>query len=233
MDADWVQRARATSVSSLAASWAVLSESASGQCWRTDAVVAARTRYPVLNNALLLLSDRRAVDQIEDIYRDEDRWALWTGEPSTDRVAEAAGLRRDVSTTDMLRPLVDLPPRAEGVAPDRGEPGLVAELNGVSRNVAPHHEAFTALVARGGAGGLLLFRHDDDVQLSFLAVKETSRGLGVGSALVVAALHEAHRQGATTVTLQATPNAVGLYRKAGFHVVGRWQEWTPPGAVDR
>ena len=107
-------------------------------------------------------------------------------------------------------------------------PATVAEINDLSADVVRGVEGFEAMTTTGGAAGLLMFRHEDDVQLSFVATKPEGRRQGLATTLVSAALHAARRGGAKTVTLQATPAAVALYQRLGFTTAGEWQEWARP-----
>lgn len=56
------------------------------------------------------------------------------------------------------------------------------------------------------------------VQLRHLAVAESSRGSGVGRALVDAALARAREEGATTAWVNARFTAIGFWRCVGFTV---------------
>ena len=215
-------------VDTLIASWAALVRASGGTVESTPSFAAARCRHAVFNNALLLSPSTEAVSAVVAFYAEQgSRWALWTGERATSAVASASGLIRDGGTTGMWRSLDDLPRPADvGVVPC--SPETVAEINGLSGEIVRGADRFQGIATVGRAAGLLMFRHADDTQLSFVATRPDDRRQGLATALVTAALHAASRDGATTVTLQAAPGAVSLYERLGFTVAGGWHEWALP-----
>ena len=85
------------------------------------------------------------------------------------------------------------------------------ELDGLCRHVL-------AVDARGegiGAGRLT-----PDGRIGRMAVLKAWRGKGVGSAILVALLQAAEREGRTTVTLHAQTHAIGFYARHGFAAEG-------------
>ena len=68
----------------------------------------------------------------------------------------------------------------------------------------------------------------DQAELGNVAVKEDSRGRGVGRALVDAAMDRVRRRGAEECFLEVRESnlsAQGLYQKCGFEVVGRRRKY--------
>ena len=223
-------RSRATNVITLMASWTELARATQGTVERGPGHFAARSPQEVYNNALLLDADSATLEALDHFYERSQRWALWSPDRRTDDLARSAGLVEAEGTTDMARPLDDLSldgdPEA-GVEPV--DVSAVAALNGLPPDVVDGARGFIGLAVPGRAG-VLLFRHEDDVQLSFLSTAPAHRRRGFGRSVVMAALAHARTDGARTASLQSTPAAVSLYRRAGFAVVGRWAEWTPPDA---
>ncbi|HUR78646.1 MAG TPA: GNAT family N-acetyltransferase [Acidimicrobiales bacterium] len=218
---------RGTSIATLTASWERLVTATGGEVDRTPQYVAARSSHDVFNNALLLEADAEAVDSVRRFYARVTRWALWTADEAGDALADSVGLVRDGGTTDMGRALDHIPPRADdGVR--SADPAAVAAINGLSPDLVVGASGFAGLVADDSRAGLLLFRHQDDVHLSFLATKAEHRRAGLATRLVTAALGRARLDGAKTATLQSTPAALSLYERAGFTALGRWAEWAPP-----
>ena len=125
----------------------------------------------------------------------------------------------------MVRTLDDLPPRPDRDLVVSSRPETVAEINGLAGEIVRDAAGFDALATEGGGAGLMMFRHGDDVQVSFVATRPEHRKQGLATALVIAALHDAFTSGAKTVTLQATPAAVRLYERLGFCAAGEWREW--------
>jgi GNAT superfamily N-acetyltransferase len=165
---------------------------------------------------------------VQALYPRDARWALWTAQQETAEVALAAGLIRDTATTAMMCTLEQLPaapPFAVGVDSD---PRRVAVINGLPPEMVTGVRGVRAFVTDDDTSGLLMFTHDQDVNLGFVATVERARGRGLATGVVLAALHEAALAGARTATLQATASAVGLYARIGFVPIGEWQEWTGP-----
>lgn len=222
---------RATIVSTLTASWAELARATGGTVQRGPGYFAVRSPQEVFNNALLLDADVATIDVLGRFYDLSDRWALWSPDDRGNDLAQAAGLARDGGTTDMARRVDDLstdPDVQKDI--EHVDPSVVAVLNGLAPHVVAGAQGFRGL-ATGGQSGALLFRHGNDVQLSFLATTLEHRRMGLATRVVMAALDEARRSGATTVSLQSTPSAVPLYRNLGFATLGRWTEWVPPSTV--
>jgi len=69
-----------------------------------------------------------------------------------------------------------------------------------------------------------LMQADDEAHVMNLAVRQDARGQGLGIALLTALVDAAVERGVRRMTLEVRPTnaeAVGLYRAAGFHDVGR------------
>jgi ribosomal-protein-alanine N-acetyltransferase len=68
----------------------------------------------------------------------------------------------------------------------------------------------------------------DEMHISTLAVDPQLRGQGIGERLLQAGMEQARRQGAEMATLEVRPSnaeAVSLYRKYGFELVGRRRDY--------
>jgi ribosomal protein S18 acetylase RimI-like enzyme len=75
---------------------------------------------------------------------------------------------------------------------------------------------------RAGAGWacvLLTVRIGDDVSIQYVATEVEHRRRGHASALMRAVLADAHADGATTATLQASPDGRPVYERLGFTTV--------------
>jgi len=83
-------------------------------------------------------------------------------------------------------------------------------------------------------GGMLLARlAADEAEVLTLAVLPELRDQGLGRALLQAAMAEARRRGAVSMTLEVAVNNVaarGLYDSAGFTQVGRRKRYYADGA---
>ena len=221
--------ARSTSIGTLTASWAALVRGSAGSVKWGPGFVAAHCKHEVFNNTLLLAPSAEAVAAAARFYESRHlRWSLWTGDAATSQVPLGGGFVAAGNTTDMARTLADLPPCSATPTVVSTTPAAVAKINGLSGRLLRGVTGFDAFTAGGESAGLLSFRHEDDVHLSFLATKPEHRKRGLASALVTAALHQARRCGAATVTLQATPAALSLYQRLGFTAIGEWHEWEPP-----
>ncbi|HEX5167862.1 MAG TPA: GNAT family N-acetyltransferase [Cyclobacteriaceae bacterium] len=63
------------------------------------------------------------------------------------------------------------------------------------------------------------------VGLYGLATRREFRGKGIGSAMMTYALNKAMTLGYENVILQASPDAIGIYKRYGFKVVTRYYEY--------
>ncbi len=126
--------------------------------------------------------------------------------------------------------LDDLPdgPRAEAQTPPLDVVGAINDrAYGQHERLAPLIAALddrrvTAYgVRRGGDWTcvLLTLRIDDDVSIQYVATEAAHRRQGLASALLRAALAQAHADGAATATLQASPDGLAVYERLGFAIV--------------
>ncbi len=81
------------------------------------------------------------------------------------------------------------------------------------RQVCVHRDA------AGAVDGLLLLTTPVNWQIDYVVVAPSARGQGVGTALVVAALNAAYREGAPYVMLTSKESLRPLYEACGFEVV--------------
>ena len=120
------------------------------------------------------------------------------------------GPRADVATPplDVVGALND---RDYGQA-DRLAP-LIAALDD------PRLTAYGVRAGDGWACVALTLRVGDDVSIQYVATEAAQRGQGLASALLRTALADAQAAGATTATLQASPDGRPVYERLGFATV--------------
>jgi predicted GNAT family N-acyltransferase len=87
-----------------------------------------------------------------------------------------------------------------------------------------HEEHATHLMAYVGdhlAGvGRVNLNTPDEAQVRYMAVEESFRGQGVGTAILLALEESGKQQGARRVVLNARENAAPFYKKHGYNLVG-------------
>lgn len=121
---------------------------------------------------------------------------------------------------EYIRFVTDDLQRTSGVSFD---PELLLEktLSSLDKVIPPKGHTFVAEDSGGDVLGMVFLRPSgaDAMEIKRLYVPQSGRGLGVGRALVEAAMEAARRAGATALRLDSTRNletAIGLYRKLGF-----------------
>jgi ribosomal protein S18 acetylase RimI-like enzyme len=77
----------------------------------------------------------------------------------------------------------------------------------------------------GPARGTVAGDVDIDVAVFGVATRSRDRGRGIAGALVAAAVAAGAERGARLAWLMAEPDAVGVYRRVGFEVVGTQVAW--------
>lgn len=88
------------------------------------------------------------------------------------------------------------------------------------------------IAVKDGKAVAKVFTHDvgDVVGVYGMATRSASRGLGLGRALCLTALADAHARGRTMAVLQSSPMAVSLYRSVGFREVAPFRLYAAPGS---
>ena len=95
--------------------------------------------------------------------------------------------------------------------------------------------AALALPGRQVVGYLILWLVVDEAQIQNVAVDPAARGRGVARALLLTALGEARRRGATWASLEVRPSNLAarrLYASLGFVEVGRRRGYYQPEGED-
>jgi ribosomal protein S18 acetylase RimI-like enzyme len=136
--------------------------------------------------------------------------------------------------------VLDRPPQGERAQVQTPSLDVVGALNdrayGQPDRLAPLITALddpriTAHGVRDGAAWacvLLTFRIGDDVSIQYVATEAEHRRRGHASALMRAALAQAHANGATTATLQASPDGRPVYERLGFATVATLRATVAP-----
>jgi ribosomal protein S18 acetylase RimI-like enzyme len=73
----------------------------------------------------------------------------------------------------------------------------------------------------------MAFDHEGDCGIYMVGTVPAARRRGIATALSAHAVAEARLRGCTTVSLQATEMAVGVYARVGFRDLGRFEEYVP------
>jgi GNAT superfamily N-acetyltransferase len=213
-------------VTSLAGSWeALVAPHPDAVVVRGDGFVAARCPgHPVFNNAALLRPDALAAALA--FFDGTDHYAVWSADAAAAAAAAAAGLVRDMTTVPMVCELSAAEPPGDGVH-SGVSPETVADIAGVDAVLLRDVPGLWTFADAGLESCLVLLPVDTDVNVSFVATRESARRRGLAGRVLRHALAAARAKGFRTASLQSTPMAEGLYRRAGFVPVGHWQEWVP------
>jgi ribosomal protein S18 acetylase RimI-like enzyme len=196
---------------------------------RGDGFVAARFPYPVLNNAIL--TKPTGLDAIRNVYAGVDEYAVWSefADRHLAEILETEGFRRDVTTRPMLCHLAetDVDDADTHVVIADVDPGLIAELNGVTAELVTGVPGLRAYATTGFESGLIVIPAGIDANISFVATRPDARRRGLAALVTRTALRDARDRGFVTASLQATAMAESIYTRVGFRPVGHWQEWVP------
>jgi GNAT superfamily N-acetyltransferase len=76
-------------------------------------------------------------------------------------------------------------------------------------------------VGRSVATVALTLRVGDDVSIQYVATERRHRGQGLASRLMIDLMNNARATGATTATLQASPDGRPVYERLGFRTVAK------------
>jgi ribosomal protein S18 acetylase RimI-like enzyme len=236
------------SVATLVQSWAYLATGSPGaEVIETDgAATAIFVRSPdreFLNNTILTRHVGNlgpTLDTVEGAYADRgvERYAIWVheSEGATAREVEARGYVYDSSTRNMAMPIADLVETA-GSNLDLLEPSLeefwhAGGLDGLVPELSAEGAHFYISRLNGENTTMLMaFDHDGDCGIYMVGTAPTARRQGLATALSAHAVAEARERGCTTVSLQSTPMAEGVYASVGFRDLGRFDEYVAAATV--
>jgi GNAT superfamily N-acetyltransferase len=232
------------SLATLIRSWEYLASGSPGAevSEPAGAAIAAFVRSPereFLNNAVLapgLTAFGTTLETIEHTYGTHaiERYAIWVHESERGVAAElqARGYRYDTSTRTMAMPVDELAAvdtsGLDLATTDLEEFWRLAEVEGLVPDLPVAGAHFYVARHDGeNAATLMAFDHKGDCGIYIVGTVPTARRRGIATALSAHAAAEARRRGCTTVSLQATEMAVGVYARVGFRDLGRYEEYVP------
>jgi GNAT superfamily N-acetyltransferase len=232
------------SLATLVESWRYLADGSPGaEVIESDgAAIAVFVHSPdgeFFNNAVLApgIGDLGpALEMVERAYasRGVERYAVWVheSEAAVAREVETRGYSYDSSTRTMAMPTTDLT-EVDTSMLDLAEPTLerfwrVDGLDGIVPDLSVERAHFYVARSNGeDAAMLMAFDHEGDCGLYMVGTRPPARRQGLATALSARAVWQAGERGCTTVSLQATEMAEGVYTRVGFRDLGRFLEYTP------
>jgi GNAT superfamily N-acetyltransferase len=229
----------ASAVASLVAAWEQFAAWSPGARVQRDADAAtalfvADADRALLNNALVLGDPERALTAITEAYASAgiDRYAIWIHETqhAAQALLEREGYRLAERTMVMGAQLpAPGPAHVAQINTIHPSPAGLRAVNELADDVLPGlaHGGPARILLAGPPpqSGLLALDHDGDCALAFVATLPKVRKRGMATALTARALADAAARGCTSASLQATPEAEGVYRAAGFRDLGRIREY--------
>ena len=235
------------SVATLVRSWAYLATGSPGaEVIEADgAATAVFVHSPdreFLNNVVLtrgVAGLGATLDTVERVYAERrvERYAVWVHEserPVADAV-RARGYAYDSSTRTMAMPVADLA-EVDTSGLDVFEPGpeefwRVGGLDGLVPRLSAEPAHFYVARHDGEPAAMLMaFDHDGDCGIYMVSTVPAARRRGLATALSAHAVAAAGERGCTTVSLQSTAMAEGVYAGVGFRDLGRFDEFVPAAA---
>jgi GNAT superfamily N-acetyltransferase len=245
-DAGWLELIRA----GMPPLWALLAEGSGGSTWKEDgtlaAIVPAAPERSVFNSVFYEDGEHLAasLDRIAAAYEEARvrAWTVWVPEADRDTASalERAGHALDAEPRAMamelseLRPLEDDPSIEIRTELDMAE---VARLNEIAYGWAPgefHAVASTEIPGTYSyfgsldgetVGTVVMWDHEDDSELAWVATLPEARGRGVSKQLTARALADARDRGRLTTTLVATKLGRPVYERLGYRDFGAIEMW--------
>lgn len=215
------------------------------------AIVPGHSEAPLINSVVLIDRARLLAALSEMAPRYERAgvtgWGLLTGPtaPATRRNLRAAGMALATAPQAMALilaeqlPAITAPsPVAAKTTPDLPTVGRINDhaythLDDRIERLLTHLPATAAHAYAYAAAGTdtdpasvaLVFDHDTDAVVSFVATVPRHQRQGHATAVMRRALRDAHQRGRITSTLIADEQAVPLYERCGYRTVGQLELW--------
>ena len=232
------------SVATLIRSWIYLASGSPGAevIESGGAAIAVFVHSPdreFLNNTVLprgVGAPDATLDLAERAYADRgvERYAVWVHESEAEVAAavRARGYALDSSTRTMameIDPMIACGgKRLDLVEPSPSEFWRVGGLDGLAPELSPEGAHFYVARLDGeDAAMLMAFDHDGDCGIYMVGTVAPARRRGLATALSARAVADARERGCTTVSLQSTEMAEGVYARVGFRDLGRFDEYVP------
>jgi GNAT superfamily N-acetyltransferase len=230
------------SLATLIRSWIYLASGSPGaEVIESDgAAIAVFVHSPdrdFLNNTVLprgVDTPDAILDLAERAYADRgvERYAVWVHESEAEvaTAVQARGYAFDSSTRTMAME-TDQVNEFEGerfdlVESSPSEFWRVDGLEGLVPELSPEGASFYIARLDGeDAAMLMAFDHDDDCGIYMVGTVPSARRQGLATALSARAVADARERGCTTVSLQSTEMAEGVYARVGFRDLGRFDEY--------
>ena len=230
------------SVATLVQSWAYLATGSPGAevIENDDAAIAIFVHSPdreFLNNTVVRRGAGNldeTLDAVERAYADRgvERYAVWVheSEEAAARAVKARNYAYDSSTRAMAMPIGDLTEvdtsKLDLVELSLGEFWHVNGLDGLFPELSAERAHFYVSRLNGeNAAMLMAFDHDGDCGIYMVETVAVARRHGLATALSAHAVNEARKRGCTTVSLQSTAMAEGVYASVGLRDLGRFDEY--------
>jgi GNAT superfamily N-acetyltransferase len=247
-DAGWLELIRA----GMPPLWRLLGEASGGSVWTGDGVLAAiipqSPDRSVFNSVFYEDGERlvAALDRIASAYDEAGvrAWTVWV--PAADRETaaslEEAGHVFDAEPRAMAMELSQLrAPEPDPSIEIRKELDMheVARLNEIAYGWAPGEfgavaeaeskipgtHAYLGSLDGETVGTVVVWDHDDDCEVAWVATLPDARGRGVSKQLMARALADALERGQLTTTLVATKLGRPVYERVGYRDFGAIQMW--------
>jgi GNAT superfamily N-acetyltransferase len=230
--------------------WGLLAEGSGGSTLKDDglqaAIVPSSPDRSIFNSVFYEDGERliASLDRIATAYEEAGvrAWTVWVPEADRETAAalEDAGHAFDAEPRAMAMTLSEIrPPEPDPTIEIRAELDMpeVARLNEIAYGWAPGEfgavadtpipgtYAYFASLDGETVGTAVVWDHEDDADLNWVATLPEARGRGVSKQLTVRALADARDRGRLTTTLVATKLGRPVYDRVGYRDFGALQMW--------
>ena len=245
-DAGWLELIRA----GMPPLWRLIADGSKGSVWEEGDVLAAifpQAPDRSVFNSVFYEDGERLVASLERIaaaYAEAGvrAWTVWVPEADRDTAAalEQAGHVFDAEPRAMAMELTEFrPPQPDPSIEIREELDMpeVARLNeiaygwppgefgAVGQAEIPGTHAYFASLDGETIGTVVVWDHDDDTEIAWVATLPEERGRGVSKQLMARSLADARERGRLTTTLVATKLGRPVYERLGYRDFGAIQMW--------
>jgi GNAT superfamily N-acetyltransferase len=245
-DRGWLELVRA----GMPPLWRLMAAGSGGEVWEEEGVLAAiipQAPDRSVFNSVFYEDGERLVASLDRIAAAYDEagvraWTVWV--PEADRKTAAAlkeaGHVFDAEPRAMAMEFSELrPPDTDAAVKIRQALDMaeVARLNEVAYGWPPGEFSAVAEAEIPGTyayfgsldgetvGTVVVWDHDDDAEIAWVATLPEARGRGVSKAVMARALADARERGRLTSTLVATKLGRPVYERVGYRDFGAIHMW--------